>query len=360
MEESMNKTASQGNPSFPALLILLILGLGGCFAVYTSGAPEFSFVFAMRQLLWLGFGLVIYLLLSWIPFSLYREYAWYPAGVSLLLLVLVLLFGSEINGMRGWFRIGSLVNLQPSEFAKGPFLLLISQMAAGPESEKIRFYKILLTGGLFCGLVFVEPDFGSATVFFLGIVLVLTVSGIRLRRLLIPFSAGFLGLAAFLLFHPYARNRILGYLNPDSDPGGAGWHIRQFQYTIAHGGFFGSEPGSASWAGSYLPLSHSDSAFASIVESGGLLGGVIVIVGFLLLALIFRDLSLNVKNPAARIYIFSAGALCTGQALLHIGVNAALLPPTGLTLPIFSYGGSSLLGTMILFGIAAGAARESE
>ena len=112
------------------------------------------------------------------------------------------------------------------------------------------------------------------------------------------------------------------------------------------------------WSNAYLPLSHSDSAFASIVEASGLLGGMIVIAGFLVLVLLFRNAALKKAPGMARMVLFSIGAMCAAQAFLHIGVNTALLPPTGLTLPIFSYGGSSLTGLALLLGLALAAAQS--
>ena len=164
--------------------------------------------------------------------------------------------------------------------------------------------------------------------------------------------------AGFVLTHHYALNRLVGYLETDANAAGSGWHIKQFQYAMAHGGTLGSDWGEAMWSNAYLPLSHSDSAFASIVEASGLLGGMIVISGFLMLVLLFRNAALKKSAGMVRMVLFSIGAMCAAQAFLHIGVNTALLPPTGLTLPILSYGGSSLIATFGAFGVAFSAAKD--
>lgn len=342
-----------------AALGLTILGLGGCLSIYNAQAlGENPLHYSLRQLLWLTIGIAVFLLLSRIPFRLCKAWAVRLGGVAAAGLLLVLLFGTKINGMHGWFSFGRVL-IQPSEFAKAPFLLLLSVFAARTEwTERKRFLAIAGTGTLFCGLILPEPDFGTATVFFLGLATVLCISGFFRHFLLLFCGIAIPTAVLFILNHDYAMKRIVGYWNPDGHLYGAGWHIKQFQYSMAHGGLFGSEWGGALWSNAYLPLSHSDSVFASIVESGGITGGLLIISGYLFMGWIFRRMSLQAADPAARIFIFSTGAMFTAQALLHIGVNTALLPPTGLTLPIFSYGGSSLFATMTAFGMACSAARN--
>ena len=340
-----------------AALGLTILGLGGCLSIYSARAlGENPFHYSFRQLVWLIFGIILFLVLSRIPFGIYKSCSRYLGGAAVAALLLVLFLGTPINGMHGWFSLGGVL-LQPSEFAKAPFLLLISGFAAKTQwPERKRALYLAGSGMVFCGLVLLEPDFGSATVFFLGLAVVLCTAG-YFRTFFLLFGALAVPTAVlFVLKHEYAMKRIAGYWNPDSHLYGAGWHIKQFQYTLAHGGVFGSEWGGALWSNAYLPLSHSDSAFASIVESGGVAGGLLMIAGYLFVGWIFRRMALRTEDAEARIFIFSTGVLFTAQALLHIGVNTALLPPTGLTLPIFSYGGSSLFATMIAFGMACSAA----
>ena len=336
---------------------LSVLGLGGCLAIYSARSfGENPLYFVFRQLIWLGSGVIFFLLLARVPFRYYMKYARHLAGLSFLALILVLLFGISINGMKGWFPVGGLLLIQPSEIAKAPFLLLLSVLAAKEdETPRKRFFQMFGLGAAFCGIIMLQPDFGTATVYFSALAIVLFVSGLQFYFLAALLIAALPCTVFFLLKHEYAMARIAGYLNPDSHIYGAGWHIKQFQYTLAHGGLLGSEWGGAMWSNAYLPLSHSDSAFASIVESGGIAGGLLIIAGFLAMVLLFRRMALKSSSGTARILIFSVGATCAVQALLHIGVNTALLPPTGLTLPIFSYGGSSLFGTMAAFGMACSA-----
>ncbi len=345
---------------FASLLILIIAGLLGCLSIYSARAfSEAPLYFALKQLVWLCIGLIVFLSVSLIPFSFYKKTASLFYFLSLVLLVLVLCFGVEINDMRGWFRLWGTVNVQPSEFAKVIFLLYLSVFAS--KGQELRMDRILMMFGvtfLSMLLLMLEPDFGGALIFFVAFIMVLTVCGARLTCLLAAFLFLLTCAVIFVAVNDYAMIRILGYLAPDGGYGVDAWHIKQFQYTMAHGGWTGSAWGNALWSSAFLPLPHTDSLFASIVESAGFVGGVIVIGGFFAMGAGFTAMSWKVKDNAGRIFVFSVGMMYLVQALIHISVNSVLLPPTGVTLPVLSYGGSSLLSIMFAFGIAFSAARE--
>ncbi|MBO4632973.1 MAG: FtsW/RodA/SpoVE family cell cycle protein [Lentisphaeria bacterium] len=351
---------SKGLFPLGAALLLIVAGLLGCLAIYSSRAfADESHLFVFRQILWLAPGIVIFLFAAAIPFRFYRKAAFWLQLAALAALAGVLFHGTVINGMRGWFDLG-ICNLQPSEFAKSFFLLYLC-VKCGPRKELTAGFwmQLLMMAILTGGLVMAEPDYGGTMVFFLIFLLVSVLNGAKLHYLMTAGGVMFLGTLFFLLSNDYAMFRIVGFLNPES---AGGWHIRQFQYTLAHGGWTGSDWGNALWSGSFLPLPHTDSLFASIVESTGFLGGLLVIGGFLAMSIAFCSLSWKVRgdNHDRRCFIFSAGALYLMQALIHISVNCVLIPPTGVTLPILSYGGSSLLSVLLTFGIAFSAARSDE
>ena len=345
---------------FASLLILIIAGLLGCLSIYSARAfSEAPLYFALKQLVWLTVGILIFLCAGLIPFSLYRKTASWLFVFSLASLVLVLFFGVEINGMHGWFRLGKTLCIQPSEFAKVFFLLWLSVLAgqeSGQGSGKILFmfgmtFLVML-------LLMLEPDFGGALIFFVAFLIVLAVCGTRFLYLGGAVLFLVVCTAVFVAFNDYALVRILGYLAPDGEFGVNAWHIKQFQYTMAHGGWSGSEWGNALWSSAFLPLPHTDSLFASIVESTGFIGAMIVIGGFFAMGAGFTAMSWKIHDCAGRVFVFGTGAMYLVQALIHISVNSVLLPPTGVTLPVLSYGGSSLLSIMFAFGIAFSAARE--
>ena len=346
---------------FMVFFLLLCGGLLGCLSIYRTRITEPTpLYFALRQLGWLGAGSVLFVFSSLIPFRFYKKNVYIFAGISALLLLAVLLFGYKVNGMRGWLALPGNFYFQPSEFVKVFFLLFLSVFAA--KEKKItpgRFFIMLSFTFFFIFLLMKEPDFGSATVFF-GAFLIVTVSKEgSLKSFLLAASALFISGIYFIFRHDYAFMRLLAFFNPDG-AGVRSWHMRQFQYTLAHGGWFGSEPETTLWAGNYLPLPHTDSLFASLVELTGFAGSTLVILIFAGLGIAFTFTAWEAKGRCGRLYIFSAAMLCFFQALLHISVNSVLLPATGVTLPMLSYGGSSLLSVMLSFGIALSAASEND
>lgn len=345
---------------YAALLILVIAGLLGCLSIYSARAfSEAPLFFALKQLVWLSVGVALFLLTSLVPFSVYKKAAGVMYFCFFLSLLFVLFWGVEINNMRGWFPLWGKINIQPSEFAKVSFLLFLCVLAG--KGGGLRTGRILLMFAVTFAsmlLLMFEPDFGGALIFFMAFITVLTVCGARLIYLLSAFLLLAGSAILFVSLNEYAMVRILGYLDPNGSFGVNAWHIKQFQYTMAHGGMTGSAWGNALWSSAFLPLPHTDSLFASIVESAGFIGGVIVIAGFLAMGAGFTAMSWKVRDNAGQLFVFSIGALYLIQALIHISVNSVLLPPTGVTLPVLSYGGSSLLSIMFAFGIAFSAAKE--
>lgn len=347
---------------FPAagLIALFVIGLWGCLLIYAAGAlgssPGF---YAWRQMIWLAAGCLSFAVSAAVPFPVLLSWRNTLFRIALAALILVLIFGDRIRGMTGWFAFGSVL-LQPSEFAKPVFILLLAAASGSGSSagEGRRFLRQILIAGTFCLLILAEPDFGSAALFYLGMLIVLWLQGTSPRFLIPVFLAAPAGAGLFLYFKPYAFDRVLSYLNPGSTLYRGTWHIRQFQYALAEGGWTGSEHGAALWSNAYLPLPHSDSLFASIVETSGLLGGLIVLLAFSAASFGMVYLARRERlRPEAALYVEGVAFLYLAQALLHISVNVVLLPPTGVTLPLLSYGGSSLCSTMIALGTAFSAFR---
>lgn len=346
-----------------AALILVVAGLFGCLAIYSSRTlTDQPLFFAFKQMFWLFPAIAVFLAAAAVPFRFYKAAAPWWFLLSVISLIAVYLFGHEINRMRGWFTFGG-INIQPSEFAKCSILLYLC-VYCGMRKElsflQLSYLFLVSFGSMI--LIMLEPDFGGALMFFVAFILVIFLRGVRFHYILAAFGFLAISTALFITFNEYALMRILGYLNPDGVFSSSAWHIKQFQYTMAHGGWTGSDWGNALWSGAFLPFPHTDSLFASIVESTGFAGGFIVIAGFVAMGVGFCVLSWDIRSgdDTRRFYVFSAGALYLIQALIHIGVNSVLLPPTGVTLPILSYGGSSLFSVMLAFGIAFSAANAKE
>lgn len=340
--------------------ILFILGLWGCLAVYNATVYSHSpFHFAIRQFIWLLIGIVVLIFSSRIPFPIYKKYAFHMGIVAYFLLVVVLFFGIKVNGMRGWFDCGAFY-FQPSEIAKPVFILLLCIL--NDKSQKwVMHLLVMLSLTVFSIIpIAFEPDYGMIMIYAAGFIIVYFLGG---GSSLIVISAVLLGIlmtTVELAGKSYIMNRFLGFINPSGYPFDIGWHIMQFKYTLARGGFWGTSWGNSFWSNAYLPLAYNDSAFAALTEAIGFVGVLPVLLGFSILPYIGYRLSCKIKDNCAALFIISMLSLILFQALIHISVNTGLFPPTGITLPMFSYGGSSLVSTMFGAGIILSAASGKE
>ena len=338
--------------------VLFMMGLWGCLAIYSaSGFSEHPFKYAGRQLLWLIIGILVLIISSKIKFRFYEKNIIIIGIIAYISLFGVLINGTSFNGMKGWYNLGICL-LQPSEIIKPIYILTLSTIFKNNTTSKKTIIFLPLLTLLWAIPIILQPDFGTLTVYIFGAFAVYLLAGGQKRYLLCLALLG--AIFALYIFYTksYVAARITGYLNPNAHPNGSGWHILQLQYALARGGISGTSWGKALWSNNYLPLAYSDSSFASLTESIGFIGALPVILGFTTLAIAGYKLSQKAKSKSYEIFIFSATTLITAQAFIHMSVNVALLPPTGITLPLFSYGGSSMISTMLCFGMILSAAKE--
>ncbi len=340
-------------------ILIFLLGIWGLLNILSArSASDSVLALAGRQLVSFIIGMAVMTVAARIPFAFYRNRCWLLALLFFLSLVLLPLLGTRINGMCGWFRFGSF-SLQPSEPAKAIFLLTLVACLTRFRGENMRFLLAALAASLWMLPILFQPDFGTAAIYLGGFLMVIFLGGAALWKLAL-LAIGGLGIAgAFLLRNPYAWKRLEVLFAADSDPLGSGWHFRQFELTVARGGFWGEKLGGAVWSNAYLPLAYNDSAYAAMSETLGFIGVLPVYAGFLFAVYLLLRIAARPELAAdARLYILAAAALLAVQTLVHVSVNLMLLPPTGLTFPLISYGGSSLVGCCFLLGIAISAGRE--
>jgi cell division protein FtsW (lipid II flippase) len=346
----------------PVTILSLILSLWGCLAIYNATFHRsVPFHFVGRQLAWLGLGGMSMLWAASLTSGQYRRRLWAFVIPIYLLTWLVIPFGIRINGMRGWFAWRGIL-LQPAEIAKPFFILglacLIEKTAHyEPQDWKRRLLPALLYLLAWLIPLGLEPDFGAILVYTLAFLAVYWCFGGTLRHLCIPALAGIPILLLLVKFNPYLGDRLSGFLHPEAHLESSGWHIQQFQRTLASGGLVGRSWGQGVWSQAYLPLAYSDSMFAALGETVGFIGLLPIIV--LLLAWVgygcWRMRQLDERFSQAA--VFGIVCLLASQAFIHLSVNLGLMPVTGLTLPLFSYGGSSLLSTLSAIGIVEGICR---
>jgi cell division protein FtsW len=321
-----------------------------------TGDPFFHFE---RQLLSALVGCAFAGALLLVPISLWQRAAPVLLIGSFLLLVLVLIpgLGHEVNGSRRWIRLGP-VNFQPSELVRWLLLTYIAIYAVRHQMELRSsaqgFFKplaVLLAAAL---LLLIEPDFGAAVVLCVTGTAVLFVAGARLRDFLTVCAIGAAGIGLVAVSSGYRLQRLTAFLNPWADPFNSGFQLTQSLIAIGRGEWFGVGLGSSIQKLFYLPEAHTDFVFAVLAEEFGLFGVVVVVVAFL--ALVLRSLKLSRIAADAGMPLHACIAAAFGvwlglQAFINIGVNMGLLPTKGLTLPMMSYGRSSMLVTLAWIGM---------
>jgi cell division protein FtsW len=268
----------------------------------------------------------------------------------------VLLFGIRVNGMKGWYKIGD-ITIQPSEIGRSLFLVAVCYLFSININsiKRIMLFIIIAIGGIFP--IVLQPDLGGAIVFSLILYIIYFLREKKLKYLLFFPVLGLIGVVLFCLKHQYALKRITGFLDPEADLHRSGWHIMQFKFAIARGHLAGVKTTNAAWSKSYLPFSYNDSIFASTAEITGFVGIVILIALIMLLTYLLVKKVHQVDNIVAKLYLIGAAGFIIVQSFLHSSVNLALLPPTGITFPFFSFGGSSFIGFSILLGFALSASK---
>ncbi len=347
------------------LTIVLALLLGG-FVILASASISISenaannpFFYVQRQLVAAAIGAVAGAVCLFIPMQVWRNLGplMLLLGIFLLAVVLVPGVGHEVNGSTRWVRVG-FMNLQVSEPARLCFLMYLSgylvRRNKALREEFVGFLRPMLVLTLACGLLLMEPDFGAAIVLMATAMTMLFVAGARIRDFVVFFCAAIFAVIALTVAAPYRMKRLTGFLDPWSDPYDSGFQLTQSLIAIGRGEWFGVGLGDSVQKLFYLPEAHTDFVFAVFAEEFGLFGS-LVLVG-LFLALLWRIYKLGMRAHDAERFFEAYFAIGLGtwlglQAFINIGVNMGLLPTKGLTLPLISYGRSSLIITMICIGL---------
>lgn len=347
--------------AFLVKFCVFLLGLSGLLTIYSSQTESSEpFYLVFRQLIFFIAGMILLFTAEKIRFEAWLSAAPVLLGISILLLFLLPVFGSRINGMCGWYRLGSW-SFQPSEVCRGFYLLGTVMLLQTMSRSKTAFLLQILSIALWLIPIALQPDVGTAAVYAISILLVLFLAGTPLRYLASVIAPALLGSALLIWCNPYMLRRITGFLTPEADPAGSSWHLRQFALTVARGGWTGSKTGMALWSNAYLPFSYNDSAGATMLETLGVLGGLLILIVFITLIFSLKKLAFSGNPaPAAKLFILGCCIFTAVQTFIHMGVNLALLPPTGIVLPFISYGGSSMLGFCLMTGIALAAARGKD
>ena len=258
-----------------------------------------------------------------------------------------------MNHMKGWFHTGWF-SIQPSEFCKPIFCLALCwfchEKIQEEDSELKAYLKYLGLALPFIILIAIQPDFGTTLIYLVLTFAIYWLFGGKGKYILISLLAFIPALVMILYRHPYVMRRLQGFWNPEAHSSGAGFHLIQLERSLASGGFWGQSLGKGLWSQGYLPLTHNDSIFASFCEATGFIGGFVLVLVFILALRMANNKRMRMQNKLYGNSLFILVFCISFQAFIHISVNVQLLPPTGITLPFFSYGGSSLVSSFLIIG----------
>ena len=337
--------------------VIMVFSSSSIKALEELGDPYY---YLKRQLFFAMLGIVAMIVVMNIDYKTYARWTVPFLVVSLVLLIMVPFIGAEISGSRRWLNLG-LFNLQPSELGKLAMILFVANWVVKVKGRIQNFFVLLvplLVMGVFFALIMMEPDLGTAATLAATTLIMLFASGAKIGHfflLAIPAVPAFI---ALVLAEPYRLRRLMAFRDPWSDPLGAGFHIIQSLLALGSGGLFGLGLGRSRQKFWYLPEQHTDFIFAILGEELGFIGTFLVLVLFLLFA--WRGLRIAMTAPDLFSSILSVGitAQIVLQAVVNIGVVSGTLPITGITLPLISYGGSSLLITLSAVGVLLNIARH--
>ncbi len=328
--------------------MLILAGFGA--AIIGSVAPEYL----GSQLVFYVGGLVAFFLFSRIDYRIYASLSWPIYILSLVLLAITYVIGIESHGALRWIPLGPF-HLQFSEILK-PFLIVAFASILTNKPKENSFLNFILRCSwiiLPVFLVLKQPDLGSAVVFLVAFAAMIFASGAQLSYLLSTIIPTVLSIPVFWHFlADYQKNRVFSFLNPNSDPLGASYNAIQAVIGVGSGLLFGRGLGRGTQSHLlFLPEHHTDFVFASLAEELGFVGAAIVLAVFFVLIWRIMTIVSKVADPFAKTAVLGMACLLLAQLVINIGMNIGLFPVTGITLPLVSYGGSSVLSVMITMGI---------
>ena len=339
------------------VLLGLVMMTSASITVADKLAQE-PFHFLERQSVGIALGLAAAAIMMLIPTHVWERMALPLLVIAIVMLILVLIpgVGHEVNGSRRWFRFGS--SFQPSELARVLLLTYLASYVVRRQTELKEELKgflkplgILLLAAL---LLLLEPDFGAATVLLATGLAVLFLAGVKLRHFFALVALAVGGMAVLAVTSAYRMKRLTAFLDPWADPFNSGFQLTQSLIAIGRGELFGVGLGASVQKLFYLPEAHTDFVFAVLAEELGLVGVIVTLALFVLLVWRVFVISRNAAEAGLPFQAYCAagfGIWLGLQTFINIGVNMGILPTKGLTLPLMSYGGSSIMVTLGWLGL---------
>jgi rod shape determining protein RodA len=338
-------------------LVLMITSMGlinlysNTMSMEAAGPPAY-----LKQFSWLLVGLAVMVIIAFVEYRYYSDFAYIAYGVALFSLLLVLAYGMITSGAQRWIRIGSF-SFQPSEFSKMALILALARIFRRPPAPEGYSLKELLLPSLLLLLptllILKQPDLGTAIILFMIFLSVLFFVKVRWSSWVIMVAAGGSILPLlWTLLKEYQKKRILTFLNPDLDPLGAGYHVIQSKIAVGSGGILGKGlmKGTQCKLG-FLPEQQTDFIFSAFAEEWGLIGCLVLLALYGVLIWWGLRIAVQAKDRFGAILSFGVVAMLFWHVFINVGMVLGIMPVTGIPLPLLSYGGSFLVSTLAGVGI---------
>ena len=342
---------------WPIMWLVVTISIIGLFNLYsaTFNLPSSKYFFS--QLYWLLMAIAVVLLTISVDYRVLERIAYPLYVVLLLLLVFVLIKGRYISGSRRWIDLG-IFSFQPSELAKIVVILAMAKYLQSREKvQSMGMLELILPAGLSCAIavsILLEPDLGTAMLIVLISFSMLLIAGIRWKTfvaLVIAFSV-IVPISWMFILKDYQKQRVYGFLNPEKDPLGAGYQVIQSKIAVGSGLLFGKGylEGTQSKL-QFLPKQHTDFIMSNYSEEWGFFGSTVLLLLFGTFLFKCLSVAFNAKEKFGSLLAFGLCAFFFWQIFINIGMELGMLPVVGMTLPFFSYGGSSMITNMIAVGL---------
>ncbi|MBU3103794.1 rod shape-determining protein RodA [Clostridium gasigenes] len=340
---------------------MVLLILFGILNIYVASRSEYGTMFLKRQLIWFVVSMVALYFMIAIDYSVFKAYTPLFYWGSVALLILTMFIGTDINGARGWIRLGP-ASFQPSELAKMATIMMLGKQLEdmdGTINELKNFMKMAFYAAIPALFIVTQPDMGMTMVLFFIVLGIFFIGGLDIKIL----GGGLLSLLLVIilvwnsgLIKPYQQKRLTSFTNPEADSSDTGYHLRQSLISVGSGGFIGVRNPvvgnkTSGYAAQYVPEVQTDFIFASIGEQWGTLGCMFLLLLYGMLISKMVAIGRTAKDKFGSIICVGLVAYFLFAILQNIGMTIGLMAITGITLPLISYGGTSLLTTVLSVGL---------
>jgi rod shape determining protein RodA len=353
----MRRTISFRDFDWLLLSLVLLLSIISIFEIYSATLHTKFVGFHTKQIFWLISGLIAMFIFSLINYHRLIDVVHWIYAFCLVSLVAVLVVGQRVLGARRWIKFPGGIHFQPSEWVKIVLIVAVARYFANLAGRELTWGDIFKAGlmvGVPMLLVLKQPDLGTSLTYIPVLIIGLFLGGMKWKQALILL----LGSAILIVpvwskvLKPYQKQRLTSFLNPDTDPRGSGYQVRQSLIAVGDGGVLGRGATKGTQTqGDFLPIPYTDFIFAAYSEEHGFLGAVFVLlIYFLILMRLIQNAQTAADLPGAFL-VMGVVAVLIFQIAINIGMVVGLMPVTGIPLPLMSYGGSSVLFTFLALGV---------